>query len=135
MEKEKPPLRVLVVDDTPDMVSSTMDLLRLDGHEVDSCDNGAEVLDCVREFDPDVVLLDIALPGLSGWEVARQVREHATRGKRPVLIAITGEYFKDVDRILSEMTGFDYYLVKPADPKVLRAILAKVKAEFAGSPG
>jgi len=127
------PLRVLVVDDTPDIVSTTMDLLRLEGYEVDSCDNGTDVLRCVRKFDPDIVLLDIELPGLSGWEVARRIRQHATKGKRPVLIAITGEYTKAVDQILGEITGFNYYLVKPADPKVLMTLLAKVKAELTDS--
>jgi DNA-binding response OmpR family regulator len=127
------PLRVLVVDDTPDIVSTTMELLRLEGYEVDSCDNGTDVLRCVRKFDPDIVLLDIELPGLSGWEVARRIRERATKGIRPVLIAITGEYTKAVDQILSEITGFNYYLVKPADPKVLMTLLAKVKAELTDS--
>src|SRR5688500_4079812 len=124
------PLRVLVVDDTPDIVSTMMELLRLEGHEVDSCDNGTDVLRCVREIDPDIVLLGIELPGLSGGEAARRIRERATNGTRPVLIAVTGEYTKAVDQILSEIAGFNYYLVKPADPKVLMTLLAKVKAEL-----
>src|SRR5688572_13755183 len=98
------PLRVLVVDDTPDIVSTTMDLLRLEGYEVDSCDNGTDVLRCVRKFDPDLVFLDIELPGLSGWEVARRIRERATKGKHPVLNASTGEDTKAVDQITSEIT-------------------------------
>ena len=78
----------------------------------------------MREFDPDVVLLDIGLPGRNGWDVARQIREQIP-GKRPMLICITGQYTKGADKILAEMAGFDYYLVKPTDPKVLFALLDK----------
>src|SRR5438132_8468026 len=101
--------RVLVVDDNRDIVLTTMALLRLEGHESKPCYDGSEVYDCVREFDPDVVLLDIGLPGRNGWDVARQIREQIP-GKRPMLICITGQYTKGADKILAEMAGFDYYL-------------------------
>ena len=120
------------MDDNPDIVATTMALLRLDGHETLGCDNGTDVLDCVAKFNPDVVVLDIGLPGLSGWEVARRVRVRAP-GKRPMIIGVTGEYTKDVDKSLSGVIGFDYYLVKPADPKVLGALVAK--ARRGGHPG
>ena len=120
---------MLVVDDNHDMVLSLRALLRLEGHDTKGCYNGSEVLNCVQEYDPDVVLLDIALPGENGWEAARRIRAKIP-GKRPMLIGITGEYTKGADRVLAEMSGFDYYLVKPADPKVLFALLEK-----AGHPG
>jgi DNA-binding response OmpR family regulator len=119
-------LRVLVVDDNPDIVATTMALLRLDGHETEGCYSGTDVLTCVTGFQPDVVVLDIGLPGLSGWEVARRIRARI-QGKQPMIIGVTGEYTKEVDKILSEVIGFDYYLVKPADPKVLGALVAKAR--------
>jgi DNA-binding response OmpR family regulator len=122
------PLRVLVVDDNRDIVTTTMLLLSIEGYEPKPCYSGAEVFDCVKEHDPDVVLMDIGLPGQSGWECAKQIRAKIP-GKRPVLVAITGEFTKSADKMRSELSGFDYYLVKPSDPKVLFAILAKVKQE------
>lgn len=118
------PLRVLIVDDNRDAVLSLMMLLRSDGHDTKACYSGAEVLRCVSDYDPDVLLLDIGLPDESGWDVARKIRATQKHGdKRPLLIGITGQYTKGADRILAEMSGFDYYLVKPADPKVLTALM------------
>ena len=124
-------MRVLVVDDNRDIVLTMMALLRIEGHDTKACYNGSEVLNFVRDYDPDVVLLDIGLPGQSGWEVARQIRAKMPN-KRPMLIGITGEYTKGADRILAEMSGFDYYLVKPADPKVLSMILEKAASAHPG---
>ena len=112
------------MDDNRDIVSTMMALLNVAGYDSKGCYNGSEALTCVQEYDPDVVLLDIGLPGQSGWDVAQQIRRHKP-GKRPMLIAITGEYTKAADKILAEMSGFDYYLVKPADPKVLMTLLEK----------
>jgi two-component system, chemotaxis family, CheB/CheR fusion protein len=120
------PLRVVVVDDNRDIVLTTMALLRLEGHETKGCYSGADVLECVRAFDADAVVLDIGLPGMTGWDVARQLRV-AMPGGRPLIIGITGEYTKGADRVLAEMSGFDYYLVKPADPKVLSALVEKAR--------
>lgn len=119
------PIRVLVVDDNPDIVVTTMALLRVAGYEVKDCDNGTDVLTCVEQYDPDVVLLDLGLPGLSGWEVARRIRAQIPPAKQPILIAITGEYVKEPDRILSDILGFDFFLVKPADPNVVLALIGK----------
>jgi two-component system OmpR family response regulator len=126
-------MRVLVVDDNPDIVTTMVALLRTQGHETKECYHGSEVLPAVREFDPDVVLLDLGLPGESGWELARQIRELGKRGdeqnasSRPMLIAITGEYTNGADKRRAEMAGFDCYLLKPADPNVLLAVLAKAR--------
>jgi DNA-binding response OmpR family regulator len=117
---------VLVVDDNRDIVLTMMALLRSDGHDSKACYDGSEVLDCVKDYDPDVVLLDIGLPGENGWEVARRIRG-IMPGTRPMLIAITGQYTKGADRILAQMNGIDYYLVKPADPKVLLSLLQQAK--------
>jgi two-component system, OmpR family, response regulator len=115
-------LRILVVDDSRDAVLSAMMLLEDEGHEVRALYSGRDVVKVVQEFNPDAVLLDIALPGVSGWEVARELREKL--GRRHLLVGISGEYKHSVDRILSEAIGFDHYLVKPYDPNELLALLA-----------
>lgn len=115
-------LRVLVVDDDRDAVQTLALLLGDEGHEVRALHAGKEVVRVVREFNPDAVLLDIAMPDLSGWEVGRAIREEL--GRRPVIIGISGEYTHSVDRILSEAVGFDHYLVKPYDPNELLQLLA-----------
>ena len=99
-------LRILVVDDSRDAVRSATMLLEEDGHEVRGLYSGRDVVKVVQEFNADAVLLDIALPGLSGWEVARALREKL--GRRQLLIGISGEYKHSVDRILSEAIGFDH---------------------------
>lgn len=120
------PLRIVVADDDRDTVVTLMMLLRDEGHEVRSVHSGRNVMGTVLDFDPDAVILDIHLPELSGWEVARTIR--AQRGlERPMLIGISGEYKQGADRILSEILGFDYYLLKPCDPKDLLTLLAPLK--------
>jgi two-component system OmpR family response regulator len=119
-------LRVLVVDDNPDIVDTLMTLVRLEGHDCRPCYHGHHVLPYAADYDPDVILLDIGLPGKSGWEIAIDLQARNTP-KRPLLIAITGEYTKGTDKTLAETCGFDYYLVKPADPKVLLQLLAAAR--------
>ena len=122
----KRPLRIVVVDDNRDTVITMAALLRVEGHDTRACHHGKDVLRCVTEFDADVVLLDVAMPGMSGWDVARELRQVCGE-KRPMIIGVTGEYTKGADRVLAEMAGFDYYLIKPADPKVLFALLEKAQ--------
>lgn len=114
-----------MADDDYDAVLSLMLLLREEGHEVQGMRSGEHVLRAVNTFNPDVVLLDIAMPGLSGWEVARQIRERL--GRRPLLIGLSGEYKQDVDKILSEIVGFDHYLVKPYAPAQLLKLLEPLR--------
>ena len=83
-------LRVVVVDDNRDIVATTIALLRVVGHDAKACYDGKAVLPCIRDFDPDVVVMDIGLPGKSGWDAAREVRD-AIPGKRPLLIGMSGE--------------------------------------------
>ena len=116
------------MDDNPDIVMTTMALLRVAGYETTDCDNGTDVLACVKQHDPDVVLLDIDLPGLSGWEAARKIREQGAAIRQPILIAITGEYIKDVDKRLGDILGFDFFLLKPADPNTLLGLIKKATA-------
>ena len=114
-------LRVLVADDDKDAVASLMLLLQEEGHEVRGVYSGLAVLDKVRDFGPDVVLLDIGMPHISGYEVARALRERYASA-RPLLIAITG-HSKPTDRTLAQLAGFDHHFTKPYDPNALLALL------------
>jgi DNA-binding response OmpR family regulator len=115
-------LRVLVVDDNEDTVITLMLLLEDEGHEVRGVHDGKEALVEFAEFDPDVVIVDIGLPKANGWEVARAVRK-MSEGARPLMIGISGQYTKSADRVLSEMSGFNYFLTKPFDPNALMALV------------
>jgi PAS domain S-box-containing protein len=114
--------RVLVVDDDLDAAESMGMLLEVEGHTVWYAHNGRGAVEAAVELRPDVVLLDIGLPGIDGYEVARRLRsETATRDS--VLIAITG-YGQDEDRALAEAAGFDHHLVKPVSMESLHALFA-----------
>jgi DNA-binding response OmpR family regulator len=110
-----------------------MTLLTAEGHHARGCYNGADAYDCVDAFDADVVLPDIGLPGINGWDVARRIRARWP-GRRPMIIGITGEFSKSAERAFAESAGFDVYLIKPADPAVLMRILQKAKAELIAAP-
>jgi DNA-binding response OmpR family regulator len=116
-------MRVLVVDDNGDIVATTIALLRRAGHDAKGCDNGTDVYDCVREYDPDVVLLDINLPGQNGFEVVRQIRTNIG-GKRPVIIGITAS----PENVLGKPRGFDYRLIKPVEANTLMALIATARS-------
>jgi CheY-like chemotaxis protein len=112
--------RVLVVDDCPDSAESMAILLRLSGYEVETATGGLSALRAARARRPDVVLLDISMPGMNGYEVARQLRKlfHNDIG----LIAVTANGFEE-DRCRCLEAGFDCFFVKPADPdEVERAL-------------
>lgn len=117
-----PSRRVLVVDDNVDAAESAAVLLRLWGHEVRTVHDGLSVLQAVREFGPEVILLDIGLPGMTGYEVARQLR--AEPGFEPLVLAAMTGYGQDEDRRRSREAGFDVHLIKPLDPLKLEALIA-----------
>jgi DNA-binding response OmpR family regulator len=125
-------LRVVVADDDRDSVITLMMLLRQEGYEAHGVHYGGQVISAVFDFDPDVLLLDIALPGLSGWEVARTLRERRGRA-RPAIIGISGEYKAGSDKILAQILGFDDYLLKPYDPAALLRILSGFARRGAGT--
>jgi CheY-like chemotaxis protein len=116
-------LRILVADDERDTVLTLKMILTDEGHDVQGVYTGSRVLPLMREFDPDVALLDIALPEKSGFELAQEIRKRP-RGQRVLLIGISGQYKQGSDKILADITGFDHYLVKPFDPAALLALLA-----------
>jgi len=115
---------VLIVDDERDIVSTLSALLADEGYQVRGVYRARDALATMREFDPDVVLLDLALPDVSGWEAARQIRA-AYGDRRPVLIAITGRYKQPSDRLLGQLAGFNHQLEKPCDPVALIKLLAQ----------
>ena len=123
-------LRVLVVDDDRDTVLTLLALLRDEGHQAKGVYNGRDAVQAIRDFDADAVIMDIAMPQRSGWDTAREIRE-AIGPARPLLIALSGQYTKSADRVLSQLAGFDYYLTKPCDPNVLLALLTGVKPSAA----
>jgi two-component system CheB/CheR fusion protein len=124
-------LRVLVVDDNADAVESLAMLLRLSGHEVRTAHDGERALGMVAGFRPRAVILDVGLPGISGYDVARQLRgrkETATA----LLIAITG-YGRPEDTFQARAAGFDHPLLKPVQFDALESLLATARRRRPGS--
>jgi two-component system CheB/CheR fusion protein len=128
----RPPCRVLVVDDSRDAADSLALLLRVWGHEVRVTYDGPGALDAAREFRPDVLLLDLGLPGMTGYAVAEQLRQVPDLGQT-ILVAVTG-HGQEGDRRRSEQAGFRHHLVKPADPNALRQLLAGLAAPPGTAP-
>jgi CheY-like chemotaxis protein len=121
------PLVVLVVDDSADTAESLAELLGLQGHRVSVAFDGASALRCAADQPPDVVLLDLRMPGLDGCQVAKAIREQCVgRGKRPFLVAVTG-CGTDEDRTRSREAGFDLHLVKPVDPAMLTGLMERYR--------
>jgi CheY-like chemotaxis protein len=116
-------LHILVVEDDRDTAESTALLLRYDGHRVEIALDGPSACQAARNKTPDVVLLDIALPGMDGWEVAGRLQKSSWL-KKPFVIAVTG-YGREEDRGRSLEAGIDLHLVKPVDPDFLRRLLAR----------
>lgn len=116
------PGRVLVADPCPDTIDTTAQLLRLWGHEVVSVRTGPEVLEAVRAYRPEVVLMEIWLPRLNGWLVARRLRQQLG-DSTPRLIAVSG-CGTESDLARSREAGFDDHLVKPVCPDLLQSRLA-----------
>jgi two-component system CheB/CheR fusion protein len=116
--------RILVVDDNSDVADSLAMLLRLDGHEVEIASNAPETFQAVRRMRPAAVFLDIGLPEMDGYEIARRLRaDPAAKGVH--LIALTG-YGQEHDRERSREAGFGAHLVKPADIEAVNLILASL---------
>ena len=117
--------RVLLIEDNVDTRETLRRVLELDGHEVREAADGPEGIEVALASRPEVVIVDIGLPGLDGFEVARRLR--AALGKAPLLIALTG-YGQPEDRRLSRDAGFDVHLVKPVSPEQLAAALESRRA-------
>ena len=134
-ESASPPLpppsgrRLLVVDDNADVALSLAVLLRLYGHEVQVAHDGRSALQLAAAFRPDLVFLDIGMPGMDGYEVARRLRR--TPGLEKVVLAALTGWGQQEDRRRTAEAGFDYHLVKPPEPKVLERLLSELSGKSA----
>ncbi|HEX7026419.1 MAG TPA: response regulator, partial [Gammaproteobacteria bacterium] len=115
--------RVLVVDDNRDSAETLAQLLEIMNHQVQTAHDGPAAIKAAIAFRPDVILLDIGLPGLSGYEVARRLRQEPEL-KQILLIAVSG-YCQEEDRQRSRKAGFDHHLAKPIDHQTLIALLTE----------
>jgi CheY-like chemotaxis protein/anti-sigma regulatory factor (Ser/Thr protein kinase) len=118
--------RVLVVDDNVDAAESLALMLRAVGHEVRTAHDGPAALREAGALRPEVVLLDIGLPGMDGYEVARRLRQQEGLGQA-LVVALTG-YGQEEDRRRAAAAGFDVHLVKPADPEAVQQLVARARA-------
>ncbi len=114
--------RVLIVDDNRDAAASLGMMLSLLGHEVRTAHDGLEAIELAEAFRPEVILLDIGLPRLNGYDTCQRLREQSW-GRGIFIVALTG-WGQDDDRRRSQEAGFDYHLLKPVDFAVLERLLA-----------
>ena len=115
--------RVLVVDDNVDAASTLAEAIRFDGHDVRVAYDGPSALQQARDFSPEVVLLDIGLPGMDGYEVVRLLRE-LPQARGAHIVALTG-FGQQSDRQRALGAGFDEHLVKPVDLETVTAVLRR----------
>lgn len=118
------PCKVLIVDDNEDAANSMSTILRIMGHDVRIAHDGRQAVQETASYRPDVVLLDISMPKMSGLEVARHIREQPW-GKELKLVALTG-WGQEEDKRRAKEAGFDHYMVKPVEPDVLENVLKKL---------
>lgn len=126
-----PTRRILVVDDNVDAASTTSALLKSWGHDVQVAFNGPIALEAVRLYRPEIIFLDIGLPGMSGYEVASHLR--AQPETREIVIAALTGYGQEADRQRAFASGCDYHLTKPPNPGILETILASPHQRNAGA--
>ena len=120
-------LRILVVDDNRDAADMLAMLLQISGHETHTAHDGVEAVEATTRLQPDLVLLDIGLPRLNGYEAARRIRQQHGQAGPPMLVALSG-WGQDEDRRRSDEAGFDAHLVKPVDEIALGKLLADLGA-------
>lgn len=120
-KKEKQRRKILVVDDNRDISFSLAMILEIIGHDVATANRGAEALALMEKYRPDIVLLDIGMPDMDGYEVCRRIRE-TSYGRETIIIALTG-WGQEEDRRKSQEAGFDAHLVKPLDMEKLKLLL------------
>jgi CheY-like chemotaxis protein len=127
-----PGLQVLVVEDDPDLAAVLARWLGRCGHEARVAPDGPTALQAASSLPPDVVLLDLGLPGMDGLEVARRVHEGVgpAAAKAPLVIAVTGRHSEE-DRRRSEEAGIDLHLIKPVDVGLLHRVLQRFQGIIA----
>jgi DNA-binding response OmpR family regulator len=129
VESQTRPARILIVDDDPVIVRLLQINFRLEGYEVDTASRGEEALQRVRDHLPDVVILDVMMPGIDGWEVCRKLKENPAVKHVPVIFLSARA--QDEDRQRGYALGVDEYVTKPFDPahlvEIVRSALARSK--------
>jgi DNA-binding response OmpR family regulator len=126
-------LHVLVVEDSQETANALALTLRMEGHEVGVVRDGTTALESACKLPPDVVLLDLGLPGIDGFAVANGIRERCTP-RRPFLVALTGR--DDSEALDSSLAaGIDLYLVKPVEPATLQSLLGRLRDFVQGVEG
>lgn len=119
-------LRIVIADDEPDTVLTLATLLQHEGHQVYGFGTGREAIAAARLYRADAMIVDIQMPDMTGYEIARSVREHLANP--PLLIAISGRWKGETDMLLSVVVGFDHYFPKPCEPQELLECLAEWQA-------
>jgi CheY-like chemotaxis protein len=118
-------LKIVLAEDNADLSESMSLLLRMRGYEVEVAYDGIGAVELATDFLPDVALLDIGMPGLNGYEAAREIRRQM--GKRVVLVALTA-WGRDSDKRAAAEAGFDHHFVKPVDLQAIEKLLSEVAA-------
>ena len=118
-------LRLLVADDDKDAVATLAAILEDEGHKVCAVHQAVEVIGAVQSFQPEAVILDIAMPKMNGYDIAREICRQF-KASRPLLIAISGLLNTRDDALFSKRVGFDHHLPKPCNPDELLYLLAPV---------
>ena len=116
------PLRVVIADDEQDTVSTLCTILRDEGYFAVGVLRGADVLSMVHSHTPHAVVLDIDMPGMSGYAVAQAIRLEY-RERAPLLVAVSGKWVQQSDKLLATTVGFDHFLAKPCEPQQLLKLL------------
>lgn len=120
------PLSILIADDDRDTVTTLTALLVPEGHTVSAVYSGTQVLSALRRYKADVCILDIEMPGQSGYATAQEIVAKLPERERPVLIGISGKWTAPSDRLLAEMVGFSKFYLKPAEPDDLLHYLDEI---------
>jgi DNA-binding response OmpR family regulator len=118
--------RILVIDDDPDAVVTLLALLRLEGFDATGYAGAKQALATLQAIDPDVVVCDLSMPLISGWDFARAVRKIMGH-QRPLLIGVSGQYKRPSDEFSARAAGFDHYLTKPFDPNEILALIGPLR--------
>jgi PAS domain S-box-containing protein len=121
------PLRIVIADDNRDAAESLAMLLQIDGHQVSVAHDGAEALSIIDAVHPQVVVLDIGMPGLNGYQVAQRIRS-SPNSEAIVLVALTG-WGQAQDLARAKAAGFDHHLVKPAEPDAVRSLITSIGSD------
>jgi CheY-like chemotaxis protein len=119
--------RIIIADDDRDTVDTLSAILSHAGYTVHGVYSGKEVLPIARVIRPDAIILDISVPGMSGYAVAHEIRHSFTEARRPLMIAITGIWNEASDRNIAHQVGFDHHFAKPCDPERILRLLEPLK--------